>query len=59
MPGGGVDHREVQVADDQDECGVHEPVVEHDRAREAEPRVALAEPEEQARSNPGSEPETA
>ena len=44
-----VDHGEVEVADQQRERDVHQPVVEDDRAREAKLRVALAEPEQQAR----------
>ena len=44
-----VDHGEVEVADRSDERDVHQAVVEDDRAREAELRVALAEPEQQAR----------
>ena len=43
-----VDHRQVEVADEQDERDVHQPVVEDDRAVEAEAVVALAEPEQEA-----------
>jgi hypothetical protein len=44
----GIDEREVEVSDEEDERHVHQPVVEEDRAREAERRVALAEPEQEA-----------
>ena len=44
-----VDHRQVEVADQEGERDVHQPVVQDDRAREAELRVALAEPEQQPR----------
>ena len=41
-----MDQREIEVSEQEDEGDVHQPVVQHDRAREAEARVALAEPEE-------------
>src|SRR5207302_4453142 len=44
----GMDDGEIEVADEQRQSREHEAVVEDDRAREAEPRVALAEPQEEA-----------
>ena len=43
----GMDQREVEVADEERERHVHQAVVEDDRAREAEARVLLAEPEQE------------
>src|SRR5712692_2220337 len=48
VAGGWVDEREVEVAGDDDERGVHQGVVDEDRAREAEARVSLAVPEQEA-----------
>src|ERR1700688_2923565 len=44
----GMEDGEIQVADEEPERDEHQAVVEHDRAREAEPRVALTEPEQHA-----------
>ena len=43
----GLDERQVEVPDDDHDRDVHERVVEEDRSREAEPRVAFAVPEQQ------------
>src|SRR5262245_54606887 len=50
VTGGGMEDGEVEVAHEEAEGDVHQPVVEQDGAREAEPRVALAEPQQQAGS---------
>src|SRR3954454_6952207 len=41
-----MDHRQVEVTQEEDERDVRQPVVDEDRLREAEARVALAVPEE-------------
>src|SRR5438552_17295291 len=43
-------NREIEMARKQAERDEHQAVVEDDRAREPKPRVALAEPEEDARN---------
>jgi hypothetical protein len=47
VPRGRVDQGEVEVSREEDERDVHHPVVEDHSAREAEPRVLLAEPEQE------------
>src|SRR5690349_10920348 len=44
-----MDDREIEVADEADERGVEQRVLQGHGARKAEARVALPEPEEQAR----------
>src|SRR5919204_2979004 len=46
---GGMDERQVEVAGEQNDGDVHEPVVEQDRVRKPEAGVALAIPEQEAR----------
>src|SRR4051812_10276222 len=51
MAGGGVDHSEVKVPDEEREGGERNPVVQDHSAREAKPRVAFAEPEQHTRDD--------
>src|SRR5579872_1521845 len=44
-----MNHGQVQIADQEDDGDVHQPVVEDDRTGEAETGVALAQPEQHAR----------
>src|SRR5579871_6781582 len=47
VPRGGMDQGEVEVSGQERERDVHQSVVEEHRAREAEARVLLAEPEQE------------
>src|SRR3954470_23830386 len=47
MARGGMDHGEVEMADEECERHVHQPIVDDDGAGEAEAGVALAEPEQE------------
>src|SRR5207302_7230518 len=49
VPGLGVDEREVEVAEEEEEGDVHQPVMDEDGVGEAKARVAFAVPEERTR----------
>src|SRR6266545_851718 len=48
VPGARMDDREVEVTDEQHEKDVHQSVVDEQRARETDARVAFAVPEQEA-----------